>query len=92
MNSSDWKISTEETNGLFGSIAEGLEGRFSPNTFVGTMQVPFKNQVSAEIKYVPIEVRSSKISYEKGITDDALNKERSEYQTMLDQIAEQSID
>ena len=92
LNSSDWKISTEETNGVFGSIAEGLEGRFSPNTFVGTMQVPFKNQVSAEIKYVPIEVRSSKISYEKGITDDALDKERSEYQTMLDQIAEQSID
>jgi predicted component of viral defense system (DUF524 family) len=92
LNSSDWKISTEETNGVFGSIAEGLEGRFSPNTFVGTMQVPFKNQVSAEIRYVPIEVRSSKISYEKGITDDALNKERSEYQTMLDQIAEQSID
>lgn len=92
LNSSDWKISTEETNGVFGSIAEGLEGRFSPNTFVGTMHVPFKNQVSAEIRHVPIEVRSSKISYEKGITDDDLNKERSEYQTMLDQIAEQSID
>jgi len=92
LNSSDWLISTEETSGIFGSIAEGSEGRFSPNTFVGTMQVPFKNQVSAEIKYVPVEVRSSKISYEKGITDEALNKERSEYQTMLDQIAEQSID
>jgi len=88
----DWKIDVKKTNGVFGAIAEGWEGSFSPNTFVGTLQIPFKNELTNEVKYVPIEVRSSKISYEKGITDQQLNRERSEYQAMLDQIAEQSVD
>jgi len=92
INAANWRINTELTNGIFGAIAEGVEGRFNPNTFVGTLQIPFFEIDSNETKYVPVEVRSSKISYEKNITDDDLNQERSEYQTMLDQIAKQSID
>ncbi len=90
--SGNWKINIENTNSVFGAIAEGLEGWFSPNTFVGTLQIPIENQITKEVKYVPIEVRTSKISYDKVITDQILNRERSEYQAMLDQIAEQSVD
>jgi len=92
LSSGDWKVDVERTNGVFGTIAEGLEGSFSPNTFVGTLQVPLKNQRTGVVQFLPIEVRSSKISYERTITDEDLNKERSEYQTMLDQIAEHSVD
>jgi predicted component of viral defense system (DUF524 family) len=92
IESEEWDIDVEITSGVFGNINDKKEGRFNPNTFVGTFQIPFKNAITSQRKFIPIEIRSSKISYEKGITDEAINKERSEYQVMLDQIAEHSID
>jgi len=92
INPGEWRINTDKSAGIFTKIKDGNIGGFNPNTFVGTLQITFINQTSQEEKYTNIEIRSSKISYEKGINDDDLNNERSEYQVMLEGIAENSIE
>lgn len=92
INPGDWCIDTEKTSGVFTKIKDGVIGGFNPNVFVGTFQIPFIHRQSQEIKYEYIEIRSTKISYEKEISDSDLNSERSEYQLMIEDIAEQSVD
>ena len=92
INAGNWFIDTEKAAGTFTKIKDGVIGGFNPNTFVGTFQIPFIHRLTQEIKYEVIEIRSTKISYEKGISDYDFHSERSEYQEMVKDIAEQSID
>ena len=92
INSKDWSIDFDKTSRVFTSPKIGNVGGFNPNIFVGTFQIPFINQLTQEVKYENIEIRSSKISYEKGIVGSDLIKERSEYQEMLEEIAEYSTE
>jgi len=92
INAGNWFIDTEKAAGTFTKIKDGDIGGFNPNTFVGTFQIPFIHRLTQEIKYEFIEIRSTKISYEKGISDSDFQSERSEYQEMVKDIAEQSID
>lgn len=90
-NPNEWRINTKNTQGVFRSFSNEIEGAFNPNIFVGTFQIPLINN-SGQISSVGVEVRSSKISYLKEITDKQINEERSEYQLMLDSIAKHSIE
>jgi len=92
INAGNWFIDTEKAAGTFTKIKDGDIGGFNPNTFVGTFQIPFIHRLTQEIKYEFIEIRSTKISYEKGISDYDFQNERSEYQEMVKDIAERSID
>ena len=92
VNADGWCIDTDKTGGTFTKIKEGDVGGFNPNTFVGTFQIPFIHLSRNENNFAHIEIRSTKISYEKGISDTDLNRDRSEYQLMIEHIAEHSID
>lgn len=87
----DWKIDIESTlKGVFKPFSESdtTEGIFAPNTFVGTLVVPLiKDQHQADFA---IEVHSSKIDYHDKNLENKLGEFRSEYQLMLDDIAEYS--
>lgn len=91
-NQGEWKLNSENTQGVFRSFSNGIEGAFNPNIFVGTFQIPLINTNSGQISSIGVEVRSSKISYSKQITDKQITEERSEYQLMLNSIAEHSIE
>jgi predicted component of viral defense system (DUF524 family) len=91
-NQADWRLNSENTQGVFRSFSNGVEGAFNPNIFVGTFQIPLINSNSGQTSSIGVEVRSSKISYLKEITDKQINEERSEYQLMLNSIAEHSIE
>jgi predicted component of viral defense system (DUF524 family) len=91
-NQGDWKLKSEKSQGVFRSFSNGTEGAFNPNIFVGTFQIPLINSNSGQTSSIGVEVRSSKISYSKKITDMLINEERSEYQLMLNSIAEHSIE
>lgn len=91
-NQGDWKLNSENTQGVFRSFSNGVEGAFNPNIFVGTFQIPLINTNSGQTSSIGVEVRSSKISYSKQITDKQITEERSEYQLMLNSIAEHSIE
>ena len=90
-NPNEWRINTKNTQGVFRSFSNEVEGAFNPNIFVGTFQIPLINN-SGQISSIGVEVRSSKISYLKEITDKQINEERSEYQLMLNSIADHSIE
>jgi predicted component of viral defense system (DUF524 family) len=92
VNSQDWRIDYDKTSGVFTAPKIGNIGGFNPNTFVGTFQIPFINQATQELTHENIEIRSSKISYEKGINENDLKNERSEYQKMLEHIAAHSVE
>ncbi len=91
-NQADWRLNSENTQGVFRSFSNGVEGAFNPNIFVGTFQIPLINSNSGQTSSIGVEVRSSKISYLKDITDKEINDERSEYQLMLNSIAKHSIE
>lgn len=67
------------------------EGIFVPNTFVGTLNVPLlKDNQKASFQ---IEVHSSKIDYrDKATLQNKLGQFRTEYQLMLEEIVEHSMD
>lgn len=90
-NPNEWRINTKNTQGVFRSFSNEVEGAFNPNIFVGTFQIPLINN-SGQTSSIGVEVRSSKISYLKEITDKQINEERSEYQLMLNSIADHSIE
>jgi predicted component of viral defense system (DUF524 family) len=87
----DWKIDIEGTlKGVFKpfSKSDTTEGIFAPNIFVGTLVVHLiKDQQRADFA---IEVHSSKIDYHDKNLENKLGEFRSEYQLMLDDIAEYS--
>jgi predicted component of viral defense system (DUF524 family) len=67
------------------------EGSFIPNTFVGSMRIPLIKADKSAHFY--IEVQSSKIDYrDKENVQNKLGQFRSEYQLMLEEIVEQSMD
>jgi predicted component of viral defense system (DUF524 family) len=72
------------------SIRNGFEGVFSPNTFVGTLRIPFIND--QRVAFYDIEVQSRKINYNSKSWKNDLGQLRSEYQLMLENIAEYSIE
>jgi predicted component of viral defense system (DUF524 family) len=86
-----WKIDTDgPLKGVFKpfSKTDSSEGLFAPNTFVGTLVVPLiMEQQQADFA---IEVHSSKIDYHDKNLKNKLGEFRSEYQLMLDDIAEYS--
>lgn len=87
----DWKIDIESTlKGVFKPFSESdtTEGIFAPNIFVGTLVVTLiKDEQQADFA---IEVHSSKIDYHDKNLKNKLGEFRSEYQLMLDDIAEYS--
>jgi predicted component of viral defense system (DUF524 family) len=86
-----WKIDTDgPLKGIFKpfSKTDSSEGLFAPNTFVGTLVVPLiMEQQQADFA---IEVHSSKIDYHDKNLKNKLGEFRSEYQLMLEDIAEYS--
>jgi predicted component of viral defense system (DUF524 family) len=90
-NAGDWELDTEnKTTG--GTCRHIHSGRFyfQPNTFVGTYRIPLIEKGTRKKQEVAVEVRSSKISYEK-TTYEQIQQERSEYQDMLNSIASHAI-
>ncbi|MFM7683291.1 MAG: DUF2357 domain-containing protein, partial [Bacteroidota bacterium] len=89
-----WEIDLSQgLEGVFNpfSKSDTTEGSFVPNTFVGSMRIPLiKGGKSAHFY---IEVQSSKIDYrDKENVQNKLGQFRSEYQLMLEEIVEQSMD
>ncbi len=93
-NANGWTIDINKgLNGVFKpySKIDTKEGSFVPNTFVGTMQVPLCNGDQRAFFY--LEVQSSKIDYrDKETVQNKLGQYRSEYQLMLEEIVEHSMD
>jgi len=73
------------------SNSDTSEGMFVPNTFVGTLNIPLlKGDRKAHFQ---IEVHSSKIDYRDSKNlQNKLGQFRSEYQLMLEEIVEHSMD
>ncbi len=90
---SSWKIDTE--GALKGVIRpfskkDGSEGMFAPNTFVGTLPISL---ISDDEKLTfHVEVHSSKIDYKDKNLQNKLGEFRTEYQLMIEDIAEHSIE
>ncbi len=92
-NKSSWKIDLDGfLKGVFKpfSKSDTSEGFFAPNTFVGTLMIPLTN--SEKKAQFSIEVHSSKIDYKDKDLKNKLGDYRSEYQLMLEEIAEHSIE
>jgi predicted component of viral defense system (DUF524 family) len=90
---SDWKIDTD--GALKGVIkpfskTDGSEGMFAPNTFVGTLPISLVRD-DQKIEF-HVEVHSSKIDYKDKNLQNKLGEFRSEYQLMIEDIAEHSIE
>jgi len=90
-NAGSWELDTENkiTGGTCRLIHSG-RFNFQPNTFVGTYRIPLIEKGTEKKQEVAVEVRSSKISYEK-TTDEQIQQERSEYQDMLNSISSHAI-
>jgi predicted component of viral defense system (DUF524 family) len=90
---SDWIIDVDGAlKGVFKPFSKKdiSEGMFAPNTFVGTLSIPLINgQKRAQFS---VEVHSSKIDYKDRKLKNKLGEYRSEYQLMLEDIAEHSIE
>ena len=91
---STWEIDLSQgLKGVFKpySKIDTTEGSFVPNTFVGSLKIPLiKADTSAHFY---IEVQSSKIDYrDKENLQNKLGQFRSEYQLMLEEIVEHSMD
>ena len=89
-----WQIDLSQgLRGVFKpfSKTDTTEGSFVPNTFVGSLRIPLiKADKSADFY---IEVQSSKIDYlDKENLQNKLGQFRSEYQLMLEEIVEHSMD
>lgn len=93
-NANGWTIDINQgLNGVFKpySKTDTKEGSFVPNTFVGTLKVPLYNGDQRAFFY--LEVQSSKIDYrDKKTIQNKLGQYRSEYQRMLEEIVEHSMD
>jgi predicted component of viral defense system (DUF524 family) len=93
-NANGWTIDINQgLNGVFKpySKTDTKEGSFVPNTFVGTLKVPLCNGDQRAFFY--LEIQSSKIDYrDKGTVQNKLGQYRSEYQLMLEEIVEHSMD
>ena len=93
-NANGWTIDINQgLNGVFKpySKTDTKEGSFVPNTFVGTMKIPLCNGDQRAFFY--LEIQSSKIDYrDKGTVQNKLGQYRSEYQLMLEEIVEHSMD
>jgi predicted component of viral defense system (DUF524 family) len=66
------------------------EGIFTPNIFVGTLRIPLKDGLREA--FYDIEVQSKKIDYKSKSLKNDLGQLRSEYQLMLENIADYSIE
>lgn len=93
-NANGWTIDINQgLNGVFKpySKTDTTEGSFVPNTFVGSLRIPLINGDKSAHFY--IEVQSSKIDYrDKENLQNKLGQSRSEYQLMLEEIVENSMD
>jgi predicted component of viral defense system (DUF524 family) len=91
---SDWKLNIDSSlRSIFKPFSknDSSEGEFAPNTFVGTLSVPLIN--GDKKAHFTIEVHSSKIDYhDKSNLQNKLGAYRSEYQLMLEEIVEHSIE
>ena len=88
-----WEIDIEGSlKGVFKPFSkkDTSEGVFAPNTFVGTLSIPLVNDGNGS--QFSVEVHSSKIDYKDRNLQNKLGEFRSEYQTMLEEIAEHSIE
>jgi predicted component of viral defense system (DUF524 family) len=88
-----WKIDVEGSlKGIFKPFSkfDTSEGIFAPNTFVGTLSIPLVNDGNQS--QFSVEVHSSKIDYKDRNLQNKLGEFRSEYQIMLEEIAEHSIE
>lgn len=72
------------------STKNSSEGIFSPNTFVGTLRIPLHS--NGQESFYDIEVQSIKIDYKSKSFENDLGQMRSEYQLMLEHIADYSIE
>jgi predicted component of viral defense system (DUF524 family) len=90
----EWSLDLSHgLKGVFRPFSNGdsTEGMFVPNTFVGTMNIPLKK--SNQKAHLQIEVHSSKIDYrDRENLQNKLGQFRSEYQLMLEEIVEHSMD
>ena len=89
-----WQLDfSQGLNGVFKPFSriDTTEGSFVPNTFVGTLKVPLiKNNETSQFY---IEVQSSKIDYrDRANLQNKLGQFRTEYQLMLEEIVEHSMD
>lgn len=91
---SAWSIDLSQgLEGVFNpfSKTDTTEGSFVPNTFVGSLRIPLIKADKSAHFY--IEVQSSKIDYrDKENLQNKLGQFRSEYQLMLEEIVEHSMD
>ena len=91
---SSWEIDLSQgLKGVFKpySKTDTTEGSFVPNNFVGSLRIPLINGDKSTHFY--IEVQSSKIDYrDKENLQNKLGQSRSEYQLMLEEIVENSMD
>jgi predicted component of viral defense system (DUF524 family) len=91
---SPWAIDLSQgLEGVFNPFSkiDTTEGSFVPNTFVGSLRIPLINGDKSTHFY--IEVQSSKIDYrDKESLQNKLGQSRSEYQLMLEEIVENSMD
>lgn len=91
---STWSIDLSQgLEGVFNpfSKADTTEGSFVPNTFVGSLKIPLIK--GDKFAHFYIEVQSSKIDYrDKENLQNKLGQFRSEYQLMLEEIVEHSMD
>jgi hypothetical protein len=72
------------------STKNSSEGIFAPNTFVGTLRIPlYRGEQEA---FYDVEVQSRKIDYKSKSFENDLGQMRSEYQLMLEHIADYSIE
>ena len=90
----EWSLDLSHgLNGVFRPFSNGdnSEGMFVPNTFVGTLNIAL--QKGNQKAYFQIEVHSSKIDYrDRENLQNKLGQFRSEYQLMLEEIVEHSMD
>lgn len=91
---STWAIDLSQgLEGVFNpfSKTDTTEGSFVPNTFVGSLKIPLIK--GDKFAHFYIEVQSSKIDYrDKENLQNKLGQFRSEYQLMLEEIVEHSMD
>ena len=89
-----WQIDLRQgLKGVFKpySKTNTAEGSFVPNTYVGSLRIPLLKADKSAHFY--IEVQSSKIDYrDKENVQNKLGQFRSEYQLMLEEIVEHSMD
>lgn len=89
----NWGISQKGTQSkIFKpySTSNSSEGIFSPNTFVGTLRIQLQNDT--QTAFYDIEIQSKKINYKSKTFKNDLGQLRSEYQLMLEHIADYSIE